>query len=266
MYLHKAFLGIVACSCAFSGVNAKVGHKVKHEESIKVSTSPRTPAEVAAFEERIANRIALATPVRPPAMSPGKAEEMSLDQAEERSLDHVDVSTACTNSNPHCAFWANRGECVRYSGYMLVNCCTSCSQFTCYDNTNLDQPEFFPVCPGKIDDDYCDGTGDCTNHPSWCSCDVGGSFCQSNVNPCPPTVGYYDDFDWVEMPARIQTAWGQLGWYQQLWDSYPDGGEAWSVTMAWNNLWPQAQNAAYVLGYMQSSWDSTSSLGETADE
>jgi len=260
MYLHTAFLGIVATSCAFSGVNAKVGHKVKHEESIKVSTSPRTPAEMAAFEERIANRIALATPVSPPAMSPGKAEE-SPGKAEERSLDHVDVSTACTNSNPHCTSWANRGECVINPGYMLVNCCSSCSQFTCHDYIGRSDREFFPVCPGKTFD--CDGTGDCTNYPSLCSCDVGESFCQSNVNPCPPTVGYYDDFDWVEMPARIQNAWVQLGWYQQLWDS---DGVAWSVNTAWNDLSPVSQDAAIVLGYMQSSWDSTSSLGETAEE
>ena len=255
MYLHKALIGIVASSCAFSGVNAKVGHKVKHEESIKVSTSPRTPAEVAAFEERIANGIALATPVSPPAMPPGKAEEMSLD--------HVDVSTACTNSNRWCTFWANRGECVINPGYMLTSCCSSCSEFTCHADTDRDQPEFFPVCSGIGDNNYCDGTGDCTNNPSWCSCGVGVSFCQSNVNPCPPTVGYYDDFDWAEMPARIQNAWVQLGWYQQLWDS---DGVAWSVNTAWNDLWPVSQDAAIVLGYMQSSWDSTSSLGETAEE
>ena len=76
-------------------------------------------------------------------------------------------------------------------------------------------------------------------------------------------MGYYDDVDWAEMPARIQDAWVVLGSSQQLWDS---DGVAWSANTAWSNLGPAAQNAAIVLGYMQSSWDSTSSLGETAEE
>jgi len=165
MYLHNAFFGIVATSCALSGVRAKVGHKVRHEGSIEVSTSPRTPAEMAALEERIANRIALATPVSPPAMSPGKAEE-SPGKAEERSLDHVDVSTACTNSHDWCTIWANRGECVINPGYMLVGCCSSCSQFTCHvtvGNWPLHQHEFFPVCTGNPPSLHCDGAFWCTD-------------------------------------------------------------------------------------------------------
>jgi len=265
MYLHNAFFGIVATSCALSGVRAKVGHKVRHEGSIEVSTSPRTPAEMAALEERIANRIALATPVSPPAMSPGKAEE-SPGKAEERSLDHVDVSTACTNSNPSCTSWANRGECVINPGYMLVDCCSSCSQFTCYEDTALH--EFFPVCTGSSLGWYCDGDVNCAEPLAWigrfwCNCDVGVNFCQSHVNPCPPTVGYHDDFDWAEMPARIQNAWVVLGWSQQLWDS---DGVAWSANTAWYNLGPAAENAAIALGYMSITWDSTRSLGETTEE
>ena len=256
MYLHKAFIGILASSCAFSGVNARIRHEGKHEESIKASTSPRTPAEMAVFEEMIVNRIPLATPGSPPAMPPGKAEE--------KSLVHVDMGpSTCTDSNAWCTYWANRGECVINSGYMLTSCCSSCSQFECRDDTHRAQPEFFPVCPGTPTGNYCDGTGDCTNNPTWCSCGVGQSFCQSNVNPCPPTIGYYDDLDWAEMPDRIQDAWAGLGWSQQLWDN---DGTAWSNGWAWDDLDYVAQNHAIVLGYNDWSWDGNSSLREIAEE
>ena len=227
MYLHKAFIGVLASSCAFSGVNASIRHAGKHEER--------------------------AMPGGPPAAPPSKADK--------KSLDYVDMGPSCTNSNTWCTYWANHGECVINPGYMLTSCCSSCSAFTCHDDTGRDQPEFFPVCAGLMDGDYCDGTSDCSNNPTWCECGVGQSFCQSDVNPCPPTVGYYDDFVWEEMPDRIKDAWYQLGWSEQLWDS---GGTSISVNWAWDDLGHVAQNAAIVLGYNEWSWDATSSLREIA--
>merc|ERR1711998_382738 len=35
-------------------------------------------------------------------------------------------------------------------------------------------------CPGQPDANYCDGTGDCVDHPDWCCCPEGQQICADN--------------------------------------------------------------------------------------
>ena len=61
------------------------------------------------------------------------------------------------------------------------------SQFTCFDDSDGDGVnDIFPVCPDNSRDPwmFCDGEGDCKNHPEFCACAAGLAFCKTGVNPC----------------------------------------------------------------------------------
>merc|ERR1712029_93663 len=52
--------------------------------------------------------------------------------------------------------------------------------------TNLHHPDpigAMPICPGKPDDQYCNGTGDCKK-TNFCDCEVGKALCETGINPC----------------------------------------------------------------------------------
>jgi len=65
-------------------------------------------------------------------------------------------------------------------------------------------------------------------------------------------VGFYDDYDWAEMPPHIQEAAGILGYDEDIWCM---GGVAPSDGLFWDELSPEAQKAASLLGYSKESWD-----------
>ncbi|KAI8511720.1 hypothetical protein Bbelb_108200 [Branchiostoma belcheri] len=44
--------------------------------------------------------------------------------------DHCEIRTDCSDSSPHCAYWASIGECESTPGYMLPNCPLSCGHCT----------------------------------------------------------------------------------------------------------------------------------------
>ena len=41
----------------------------------------------------------------------------------------------------------------------------------------------YPLCPGMDEGSYCDGTGDCMNHPTWCECPDARQLCSVNGYP-----------------------------------------------------------------------------------
>jgi hypothetical protein len=60
-----------------------------------------------------------------------------------------------------------------------------------------DRPgDIFPVCPGMAYSKYCDGDGDCGS--SFCACEAGLAFCDTQSNPCSdnsnlPSDDHYGD-------------------------------------------------------------------------
>jgi hypothetical protein len=63
----------------------------------------------------------------------------------------------------------------------------------------------------------------------------------------------YDDCDWDELPAEIQTAAGVLGYTKALWDG--DGTPEEIDDSDWADLTAAQQAAATLLGYTEASWD-----------
>jgi hypothetical protein len=41
----------------------------------------------------------------------------------------------------------------------------------------------YPLCEGLPPANYCDGTGDCVNQPTWCSCSDAAALCAANGYP-----------------------------------------------------------------------------------
>lgn len=76
----------------------------------------------------------------------------------------------CTDNNINCNGWAARGECRNNPGYMLTNCCQSCtSESPCNDS-----------------EIHCNGwaaRGECSNNPNY----MLTKCCQSCINPNPCT-------------------------------------------------------------------------------
>uniref|UniRef100_A0A7S4JX28 Multidrug and toxin extrusion protein n=1 Tax=Odontella aurita TaxID=265563 RepID=A0A7S4JX28_9STRA len=70
--------------------------------------------------------------------------------------------------------------------------------------------------------------------------------------------GFYDDYDWNELSAKVQDAARVLGYNQRIWD---DGGKALSEEKDWNELTEAEQNAAMTLGYNSIMWDREDSYG-----
>jgi len=76
-------------------------------------------------------------------------------------------------------------------------------------------------------------------------------------------AGYYDDYDWAELPPHIQEAAATLGYGQELWDAR-DGGAAWSEDYRWDELSPKARETAALLGYDEKSWDARKEAEDNA--
>ena len=65
-------------------------------------------------------------------------------------------------------------------------------------------------------------------------------------------VGDYDDYNWNQLPLEIKEAAGVLGYTQSKWDS---SQETSITTKSWDELTEAQQTAAWKLGYSRSSWD-----------
>ncbi|GEM_PF-2993487 len=66
---------------------------------------------------------------------------------------------------------------------------------------------------------------------------------------------FWNSFDWADLSAAEQEAWGVLGWDATSWDeetNIPASEEA-----TWEELTPEEQAAVEQLGYTQETWDAT---------
>ena len=62
----------------------------------------------------------------------------------------------------------------------------------------------------------------------------------------------WDDYDWDELPKKIQDAFAALGYTEKLWDADKEPA---SADKDWEELTPAEQAAATVLGYTAQKWD-----------
>ena len=74
----------------------------------------------------------------------------------------------------------------------------------------------------------------------------------AETRPAGVDPGYYEEYDWEELPPDVQDAASILGYDEELWDN---DGLAWSEDYWWRELTPEAQAAAALLGYDEESWD-----------
>ena len=77
----------------------------------------------------------------------------------------------------------------------------------------------------------------------------------TNVSPIPAgdiDAGYYDDYDWEELPKHAQEAATTLGYSLKTWDM---DGVAFSDNFYWDELSEELKEAAALLGYNKESWD-----------
>ena len=75
----------------------------------------------------------------------------------------------------------------------------------------------------------------------------------NTTNAVVADAGYYEDYDWDELPQEVQAAARILGWDKELWDN---DGTAFSDKLSWDQMSVELQEAAAILGYDQISWDS----------
>lgn len=56
----------------------------------------------------------------------------------------------------------------------------------------------FPVCPGQLGENYCDGDGDCTDHPEWCACPEAQALCNKGLPDGSANENVLDGFKKAE--------------------------------------------------------------------
>ncbi|CAB9514039.1 CLECT [Seminavis robusta] len=86
-----------------------------------------------------------------------------------------------------------------------------------------------------------------------------GSSAEATSSQAGP--GFYDDFAWEELPPEVQAAAKVLGYDPNTWDN---GLPIPAVELFWAQLSPEQQEAAAVLGYDQESWDNAEAESTTA--
>jgi hypothetical protein len=85
--------------------------------------------------------------------------------------------------------------------------------------------------------------------------DAGGAESGAIRQPEGDVETFWDSFDWGELNAAEQEAWGALGWNEANWDG--DAAEPASEEKDWAELTAAEQAAAEQLGYTQPYWDAT---------
>lgn len=66
--------------------------------------------------------------------------------------------------------------------------------------------------------------------------------------------GFWEQFDWTDLTAAEQAAWGALGWDKASWQGEAEAPA--SEAKAWGELTDSEREAAERLGYYQEYWDS----------
>jgi hypothetical protein len=62
----------------------------------------------------------------------------------------------------------------------------------------------------------------------------------------------YEEYDWEDLPEKIQKAYMVLGYNEDMWDEDKDAP---SEDKDWEELTEEEKNAAKVLGFNEKKWD-----------
>jgi len=69
-------------------------------------------------------------------------------------------------------------------------------------------------------------------------------------------IGYYDDYDWIELPECVQKAAALFGYNQVAWDKGNELCPSWCDEW-WKDLTEEQKWAAWVFGYDEERWNSS---------
>ncbi|XP_078659592.1 uncharacterized protein LOC144904521 [Branchiostoma floridae x Branchiostoma belcheri] len=119
--------------------------------------------------------------------------------------DHCETQTDCSDSSPHCGYWASIGDCENNAGYMLANCplscgvCTSdtddCDGVTCQNGgTCVDGDNTYTCdCVSGYEGDHCETQTDCSDSSPHCGYWASIGDCENNAGymlaNCPLSCG-----------------------------------------------------------------------------